>query len=290
MLVEDNVLYGNRNCSKIKKNNLIVKYLNIAILGDLHGHFTLSYRLLKRWEKENNETIDIILQVGDLGAFPPPFKVDKTAMYFAEKDPDELSFINYYQGSLEADEILGTNGNEERKIIANMYFIKGNHEDFEFLHNLNRDSSEGIPVHYYGKIFFFKNGSMDHIGIGENMLKIGYLGGIAYNNSSGNNPISQLYTKSEVRNLFANGENIDIFLTHDVPFNTLYEDIGSLDILNFIKEFQPQYHFCGHYHKKGQKIDVPGQTKSYLLNEVNFQKSNKVKLKLYWNIKVDNQG
>ncbi len=35
---------------------------NIAVLGDLHGHMTLAYRLLRRWEVEHNEAIDAILQ------------------------------------------------------------------------------------------------------------------------------------------------------------------------------------------------------------------------------------
>ena len=39
----------------------------IAVLGDLHGHFTLALKILNRWERENNKKLDLILQVGDFG-------------------------------------------------------------------------------------------------------------------------------------------------------------------------------------------------------------------------------
>ena len=60
-----------------------MKSINIAVFGDLHGHFTLMYRLLKRWEIENNENVDLILQIGDLGVFPPPYRLDKATMKFS---------------------------------------------------------------------------------------------------------------------------------------------------------------------------------------------------------------
>src|SRR5262245_11559286 len=103
--------------------------LHIAVLGDLHGHFTLAYRVLKRWEREAGQTLDLVLQVVDLGAFPPPFKLDSATRRFAERDPDELGFAEYYEGSPEADEILGPDAPDERRIAADMVFIKGNHED-----------------------------------------------------------------------------------------------------------------------------------------------------------------
>jgi predicted phosphodiesterase len=104
----------------------------IAILGDLHGHITLAYRLLKRWEIEHSRVFSAIFQVGDFGAYPPPFRADKATMRFYEKDPDELSFVDYHLGSEEADEILGMNALPDRRISADMFFIKGNHEDFDY--------------------------------------------------------------------------------------------------------------------------------------------------------------
>lgn len=35
---------------------------NIAVLGDLHGHQTLAYRLLQRWEREHGQRVHLILR------------------------------------------------------------------------------------------------------------------------------------------------------------------------------------------------------------------------------------
>jgi hypothetical protein len=73
--------------------------LHLAVLGDVYGHLTLAFRLLRRWERETGRRLDLALQVGDLGAFPPPFRLDKATKPFAEKDPDELGFADYYEGA-----------------------------------------------------------------------------------------------------------------------------------------------------------------------------------------------
>jgi hypothetical protein len=244
----------------------------IAVLGDLHGHITLAYRLLKRWEKEHGKLLQAIFQVGDFGAFPPPFKVDKATMRFYQKDPDELSFIDYYDGSTEADEILAEDGPQKRKIAANLYFIKGNHEDFEYLQSLSSGNGYPIPVDVYGKIFYLPNGNVYSLPIGQTTLKIASLGGISQNNHGGKDPKSKFYTKSEYRQLCETGNDIDIFLSHDVPYNSIIENAGSKDILDFIEIYQPKLHFCGHFHEDGHELTVPGNTKSYILNEVNFRK------------------
>jgi len=96
-------------------------HLNIAILGDTHGHLTLAYRVLKRWQEEEAQRIDLILQVGDFGAFPPPYRLDKATKRFAESDPDELGFTAYFHGEPEAEEILSPDAAEHRRIDADMF-------------------------------------------------------------------------------------------------------------------------------------------------------------------------
>jgi hypothetical protein len=105
----------------------------LAVAGDVHGHLTLLFRVLRRWQDETGHGLDAILQVGDLGAFPPPFRLDDATRRFAEGDPDELGFADYYAGEADAAEIFGPDAVPARALAAPMWFIKGNHEDFEFL-------------------------------------------------------------------------------------------------------------------------------------------------------------
>lgn len=252
-------------------------HINIAVLGDVHGHLTLLYRLLARWERENQEKVDLILQVGDLGAFPPPFRLDKATLRFAEKDPDELGFAGYYEGCEEADEILGADAPAHRKISADLIFIRGNHEDFEFLHSLEEPLGGGpIPVDCYQRIFYLRNGVRYTYQKGSHFVSIIGLGGISDDGEPGRDSISKYYTKSEIRQLRKQGAGVDIFLSHEPPYGAAghihprYQQAGAPAVLEFIRDFSPRYHFCGHYHEPGQALHSPGRTQSYILNEVNF--------------------
>jgi hypothetical protein len=57
--------------------------INIAVLGDLHGHIDLALSILKRWEKEHGKSLDSIIQVGDLGYFPDLERIDSATKRFA---------------------------------------------------------------------------------------------------------------------------------------------------------------------------------------------------------------
>ena len=246
----------------------------IAVLGDLHGHLTLAFRLLRQWEIEHGEKIDFILQVGDLGCYPDPFNLDNTTKRFAERDPDELGFMNhYYYGSPESDAILGTRSTSRFRLDADLLFVKGNHEDFDFLIGL--EGSNGIPiaVDQHERILYLRNGDCYEIYLGETVKApvIGALGGVARNGRCSRNPCSPFYTGEEIESIRATEELLDILLTHDTTYGAIFDEAGSRDILKILHELQPVYHFCGHYHKYGREVTVDCETQSYQLNEVNFR-------------------
>jgi hypothetical protein len=250
--------------------------LHVAVLGDLHGHFTLAYRVLKRWEAETGASLGLILQVGDLGAFPPPFRLDKATKRFAERDPDELGFSDYYEPSAEAEQFFGDDADAAVRVATDMVFIKGNHEDFEFLEEQGAGTDAPVPVDHYGRVHYLKNGARYTFARGPHALTIAALGGIADDGVPGAESASPFYTGSEVRRLRARGSGLDVFLSHEPPYGAAavvhpkYEDAGSREVLAFIADFAPRFHFCGHYHEPGQALRVPGATQSYILNAVNF--------------------
>ena len=43
-------------------------------------------------------------------------------------------------------------------------------------------------------------------------------------------------------------DDIDIVVTHNPPYGILDENMGSVNILNFIMKSKPQYHLFGHIH------------------------------------------
>jgi predicted phosphodiesterase len=59
--------------------------MNIAVVGDVHGHLALMYAILGRWQQESGRRIDLILQLGDMGAAHQFFlTVAPPTMRFAE--------------------------------------------------------------------------------------------------------------------------------------------------------------------------------------------------------------
>ena len=238
----------------------------VAVLGDLHGHLTLAYTLLRRWEVEHGESIALILQVGDLGAFPTTDRLDRATLRFARKDPDELEFMDYHEGRGDAAEILDPVSESPRRIDARTCFVKWNHEDFEFLEEAG-GSRAPAPVDAFRRIFYMPGGSGHAVGVGRGTLSVETLGGAALEGGPGRDGASPHYTGREARSLAA--KRCDVFLTHDAPYGAVHPGAGSRDVLRPIELMRPRYHFCGHYHEEGRRLDAPDGTESHLLNEVN---------------------
>lgn len=246
------------------KTFLIPMAAYIAILGDIHGHYTLAATLLKRWEKEKGKTLDAVLQVGDMGIFPfPDRRIDDATRRFAEKDPDEISFRDFYLG--EGDAQLLFDG-EKPFFDHNFIFIRGNHEDFEFL--IDRESIEELsPVDAYFHFLYLADGGKTQIETGSGLITIAGLGGL----EQGYGERQQPWHFSNVRyKRILVAEGIDILLTHHPPLDGSREK-GSQMVRELLETVQPTYHFCGHYHDPGQQLSIPGRTQSYILNEVNFR-------------------
>lgn len=231
----------------------------VAILGDLHGHYTLAFTLLKRWEKETGKTLDAILQVGDMGIFPfPDVGLDDATRRFAETDPDEISFQDYFHGTGDATLFF-----EQGFFDKPLYFIRGNHEDFAFL--ADAENPKGVvAVDYHRKFFYLADGTITQIETSAGVLRVGGLGGLE---QRGEKQEPWHFANNMYRRALALS-NIDILLTHEPPSE---EGRGSEKIRSLIEQVQPTYHFCGHIHEPGQRLSIRGRTQSYLLNEVNFR-------------------
>src|SRR5215213_936056 len=97
--------------------------MNIAIFADIHGRILLCFKLCARWERETGEQIDLVLQAGDLGAYPDLQRLDRATIKHARTDPSELGFAtSFAEWHGEIAEVLS---NTSFPLI----FVRGNHED-----------------------------------------------------------------------------------------------------------------------------------------------------------------
>ena len=181
--------------------------LRVAVLGDVHGHLSLAYTLLRRWERETAHTLDAILQVGDLGAYPPPYRLDKPTKRFAERDPDELGFTAYHAGDDEAAAILGPDAEPHRYIAADTFFIRGNHEDFVYLDEIARGAKGPVAVDPFERIHYLPNGQRYELTRRGATLRVAALGGISHQGGAGHAP--EHYTTHDVRTLGKTDATLD---------------------------------------------------------------------------------
>src|SRR5262245_4902644 len=60
------------------------------VFGDLHGRVLPAFRLAAAWSREHGTRVEGLLQVGDLGYFPDPCRLDVATLRHALDDPLEL--------------------------------------------------------------------------------------------------------------------------------------------------------------------------------------------------------
>jgi predicted phosphodiesterase len=211
--------------------------MSIMVVGDTHGKLDQMYAHVQQWEREHDEPIELVLQVGDFGAFPDMNKLDRATKQHWEKGDGKV-VIDQFPRHLR----------REINALKPTIFIKGNHEDFDFL--------EGKENTFIAEnIFYLGNGSVTV----HNGIRIGGIGG----NRSGSNKYftarklhgwrRRHFTQEDIARLAISAGKVgglDILLTHD---SIEREDgagkkIGAPEITSSILALQPSYAFSGHYH------------------------------------------
>ncbi len=245
--------------------------MKIALFADLHGRILLAFKLIERLERERNIKIDLILQCGDLGAFPDPTNLDKATLRHARREPSELGFYHHFiKKNKKIEQILD-------KIEATMYAVRGNHEDHEFLNKLEKQSDEAsFPIDVYGKIRVCKTGHLQTFKnekVELNWVGIGRTGSRKFSQKDKEQYI-QPYEIDALNKLTSskNKKQIDLLISHDSALHFTTKDFGMQQIRDFLLKKKPFYHFFGH---TGQPFSVVeddnGFTQSCKIKELEFE-------------------
>jgi len=179
-----------------------------------------------------------VFQTGDIGFFSDPSSMDNAAKRHFIKKPEEGEIFEFI--------------NKKKKFPCPIYFVRGNHEDFELLEKIEELE---IP-----EFFYLRTGI--HL-IGE--LKVVSIGGIFY---QGNNPLKAILPKytqeKEMEFLFESNMDVDILLTHDAPQGMGFrEGIGGSPYVSLAIEYlRPKFLFHGHYENPPEPYRI-GNTEVY---------------------------
>src|SRR6187431_3132685 len=98
------------------------------VFGDLHGRILPAFRLARAFARDHRVRLAGLLQVGDLGYFPDPTRLDRATQRYAEDDELELGAALIARSSAAADAVFAADCVPEA-----LWFTAGNHEDFEAL-------------------------------------------------------------------------------------------------------------------------------------------------------------
>jgi Icc-related predicted phosphoesterase len=230
------------------------RQLNFAVFGDVHGRIALMYTLAILWQQQSGIELDGLLQVGDIGAFPDLSKLDKATKKHAEKDTDELGFQKFWIETPESKLYL------EHQQAPTTYFVRGNHEDFEYLGNFTKPSS----IDPWQKIWFIPDNRVMQVGTDSQSVKIAAFGGIApkeEQRSRGKLAREQyrkaqkigkseprFFSEHSIDRISADLQYADILMTHAGPICPELTN-GSMLIEELVGYVKPRVHLFGHHHQ-----------------------------------------
>ncbi len=232
------------------------------IFGDIHGKILPAFRLASCWAKDHGRAVAGLLQVGDMGYFPDPSRIDKATLRHAEKDPLELGTFDIIEPNDLADRVFG-----DPNVPPGLWFTAGNHEDFEALDRLARASGRqtDFVVDAYCRIRGIKDGMIAELppkSEGETPLpqselplRVGAIWGVDGDapNARQNLPKrGYIWDKSIDRLLHT---QFDVLLSHDAPADARWVGYGSRPLRSLIELAQPAFGFFGHYSGDGRQIE-----------------------------------
>lgn len=230
----------------------------IGVFGDVHGALDAVYEAVARWEYSNSKEIQYILLAGDLNCFPDLSRIDKTTRKHGKEDPTNYGTQNY---------ILG-----RRTAAKPTYFVRGNHEDFDFL-----KLRENRPIDPHGMIINL-DGPLLLKGANGEVCSIYGLGGIQPGpDSYADHPekVGREYiSEQEFNKAMEQGspDKFQILLTHDGPsgFSLKQNPVaGSQWIKELIARTVPRVHFFGHYDKPPEPLIFGGSEYGTLVVPLN---------------------
>ncbi|WP_294282887.1 metallophosphoesterase [uncultured Chryseobacterium sp.] len=243
--------------------------MKIALFSDIHGKILLPFKLVDLYQKETDNKIDFILQCGDMGAYPNLEKLDKATIKHAQYDRDELGFHDDF-----------TKENPEIRTFLDelnidMICVRGNHEDHDFLDNLeNQYPSDSLfPIDIYTRVFVCKSGLKQKLETETETLNFVGIGRIGDRKGRSEKRFIQDYERKAIRKLLNTKDTFDLLITHDKD-DSSQRGYGMAEIREVLDHVIFHYHFYGHTGEPyKEETDFNGITRSVKIKELEFNDS-----------------
>ena len=183
-----------------------------------------------------------LLQVGDLGYFPDPTRLDKATIRHAKDDPLELG------ARVVAEPRAGRRDLRRPDCPPGLWFTAGNHEDYDDSKASPRRAADAdFVVDHYGMVRCVQDGRVADAAAGCASGPVGH--GREARTRRTNLPPRGYIQDRAVDRLIA--EPFDVLLTHDAPLDAKRLGDGSELLANMIHLARPAFAFFGHYQATG---------------------------------------
>ena len=219
----------------------------IGFVGDVHGRVFHAIAALATWQAQIGKRFDLLMQVGDLGAYPQRDRMDPSADPYLAVDPSEADFSRLRRAGGKRAESLRR---IRQHFAAPIHFIRGNHEDVAWLRQLPVNGDSGTaPVDSFDLFRYVPDGAVLRFG----GCRIAFLGGEETDGVDAGAIDHDAYQALLGRGA---GE-IDVLVTHDAPYGLSVgyfgQTQGSRMIARLVERTQPAFHVAGHYHLNGPR-------------------------------------
>lgn len=249
--------------------------IRLALFADIHGKFLLPFKLAYHYQQTTGQPIDLIVQCGDMGAFPDKGRMDKATLRHAARDRDELGFMDdFVHAKPPIAQFLD-------RLNLNMLCVRGNHEDHEFLDELERQSVQAaFPIDAYQRVWVLKTGEPFVLQKAGESLEILGIGRIGDREQRLHGEFIQEYERQTLRRFvkdcLKNKHDPDVLITHDQPADS-QSGYGAEEIADVLDQLAFAYHFYGHTGEAYQNnLADNGMTQSVKIRELEFDGQGKL--------------
>ncbi len=215
--------------------------MRIGFVGDVHGLAFHALAAAGIWQRDGAK-LDLLIQVGDMGAYPDPTQTDPSTARYIEVDPAQADFARLLSAEGELAERIRA---LSASLSGSLHFIRGNHEDFTWLDSLEVDpDSATAAVDVLDALRFIPDGTV----LEFDGVRLAFLGGAeeAPGRAGLDRPAYESVLSREPG-------SIDVLVSHQGPYGTTRGYRGDLHgspaMTALIEHLRPAYHVAGHAHQ-----------------------------------------
>lgn len=243
--------------------------MRIAVFADIHGKILLPFKLAEIYQRTTGKKIDVILQCGDMGAFPYLESLDKATIKHIKYDRNELGFHDDF-----------TKENPQIRLFLDtleldMICVRGNHEDHDFLDDLEEEYSQDsrFPIDVYQRVWVCKTGHLQTFEKEGEILTFSGVGRIGDRKKRNEGKFIQEYEKKQIKRLISKTGSLDILLSHDKD-DSSERGYGMPELREILDNVPASYHFHGHTGEPyNERLDDNGITTIVKIKELEFERN-----------------